>query len=536
MSVSAHTSVRVTIAAGLAVATILAAAAPVLGSTTRSAVRVPIAVPGGSIMVTYRDAASFRAGGVTTAATASSRIDTLQIKVFTPRRGQEQLAMRQLADDRGVVSIENDAPVKSTTTPNDPLWAGRQQWAHDRVALRSGWSITRGSSGVVIAILDSGLETSHPEFANRVVPGYDFVENDATPNDPRGHGTMSAGAATARGNNSLGVAGGCWGCSILPVRVLDANGTGYASSVVKGIIFAANRGADVISMSFGGFSPTTAMANAVAYARSRGVVVVASAGNDGNTAPFYPAALSGVLAVVASDPWDRPYSWSNRGQWAELAAPGCFWTTRTGRTYGNFCGTSASAPLVAGIVGLMRSANQRASGTAIESALLRTATRLSYVAYGRPNAWAAIRAAQAVTTSTATGRLVGRTNTSVILRSSANTAARAIKTVPTGTALTVTGAFVSDGQDRTWAPVRTAAGQTGFVAAWLQTFSGSAVPTVNVLLRAGPSTSATSIVTVRAGTRVSVLGSTADSALRAWLKVRIADGRTGYMAAWLLKP
>lgn len=383
--------VRLAVAALLTVAAVgsavpAAAAGPVAG------VVVPSAVAGRAILVTYRDAASFRASGRVVAAAESEALPELRMKVFRANRGQEQRAMRALAAQRGVVTIESDVPVESTVTPNDPLWPSRTSWAHDRVSLRTVWNTTRGSRGIVIAILDSGLETTHPEFANRVVPGYDFVESDSVPNDPRGHGTMSAGVAAGRGNNGSGTAGACWDCSIMPIRVLNANGNGYASWVVRAIVLATDRGADVISMSFGGFSPTASMANAVQYARDRGVVVVASAGNDGNTRPFYPASYPGVIGVVASNTADRPYSWSNRGSQFELAAPGCLWTTKTGKTYGNFCGTSASAPLVAGVIGLLRSARPDLKGYLIERAILSTATRMSYVSHGRVNAAAALRA------------------------------------------------------------------------------------------------------------------------------------------------
>jgi Subtilase family/Gylcosyl hydrolase family 115 C-terminal domain len=178
------------------------------------------------------------------------------------------------------------------------------------------------------------------------------------------------------------------------VRVLDRNGTGYAAWVIRGIIWATDKGADVISMSFGGFDPSPAMAAAVAYARRRGVVVLGSAGNDGENAPFYPASFPGVIGVAASDVSNRPYRWSNRGRWFELAAPGCFYTTTARRGYANFCGTSASTPLVAGIVGLMRAVRPDLPGYMIERALLSTATKVGYVTHGIPNAPKAIDAAR----------------------------------------------------------------------------------------------------------------------------------------------
>ena len=378
----------------LAALLLLGGASPAAGVEPGGDVAVPTAVTGARIIVTYTDAASAARGGAGVPdVRLVSTVAAINMKVFRPSPGAEQRAMRALAAQPGVDSIESEVTVESTTTPTDPLWRSTVMWAHDTVGMRSAWNRTKGTARTTIAILDSGLEW-HTEFARRIVAGYDFVENDRITNDPRGHGTMSAGAAAARGNNGVGLAGTCWECRIMPVRVLDQNGTGFAATVTRGIIWAADNGADVISMSFGGFAPSTAMASAVAYARSRGVVVLGSAGNDGESLPFYPGSLPGVIGVAASDPNDRPYRWSNRGSSFELTAPGCFWTTTTRRGYGNFCGTSASTPLVAGIVGLMRSARPDLPGYMIERALLQTARRVGYVSHGLPDADAAIALAR----------------------------------------------------------------------------------------------------------------------------------------------
>jgi subtilisin family serine protease len=373
--------------AGLLVPASVMAAGPKL--------KVPTARPDTPIVVTYRDDASFRKGG-SSAAVQAQAFGAIDVKVFDPKPGQEAKAMRELAAGAGVVSIENDIEVETTATPNDRLWASYDRWAHDKIGLRRAWDTTRGSSNVIIAILDSGIDFKHPELAGRIVQGRDFANGDWSAYDDRGHGTMSAGVAAGRGGNRIGVAGACWGCRIMPIKVLNKNGTGYGSWVTKGIIWAADHGADVISMSFGGFKPTSSMASALAYARRKGAVLVASAGNEGNTKPFYPAAYPGVLSVAASNSADRPYSWSNRGAWVDLTAPGCLWTTHRFSKYGNFCGTSASAPLVSGVVGLVRSRNPKASVAEVERAILGTATPMSYVRSGRVNAAAAIKAIEPI--------------------------------------------------------------------------------------------------------------------------------------------
>ena len=382
-------------AAAILAMSVLAAAMPAaVGAAQPDKVDIPEPKPGRSIIVRYETAAGFERGGRANAdAAVESTVPDIRTKIFTLTPGKERKALEALASEAGVTSIELDTVVTETsTTPNDRYWSTYDKWAHDQVGLRAAWDITRGSSDVRIAILDSGLETSHPEFANRIVAPWDYVGDDASPNDPRGHGTMSSGAAAARGNNTRGVAGVCWSCRIIPVRVLDGNGSGYASDVIRGITYAANKGADVISMSFGGFGYSTAMQDAITYARTKGAVVLASAGNEGNTARFYPGAYSGVISVAANRPDGGRYSWSNYGGWVDLTGPGCFWTTKTGGTYGNFCGTSASTPLVAGIVGLMRAAKPSASRSTIESVIQSTARRVSYVQDGRPDALAALKA------------------------------------------------------------------------------------------------------------------------------------------------
>jgi subtilisin family serine protease len=382
-------------AAALLATSMLAAAGPTAVAAGKpDRVEVPDPEPGQAVIVTYADDAGFRRGGRSAdVASRDADLPAIRAKVFRLTPGKEREALQALAGDPAVTSIEIDHVVtETTTTPDDPYWATYDRWAHDQLGLPSAWDITRGSSDVVIAILDSGLETTHPEFARRIVSPWDYVGDDATPNDPRGHGTMSAGAAAARGDNGRGVAGACWSCRIMPVRVLDRNGTGYASDVIRGITYAANKGADVISMSFGGFAYSTAMQDAITYARSKGAVVLASAGNEGDTTRFYPAAYRGVIAVAANRPDGGRYSWSNFGSWVDLTAPGCFWTTHTGGGYGNFCGTSASTPLVAGLVGLLRAAKPDASRATIESVLQGTARPVSYVGDGRPDAVAALRA------------------------------------------------------------------------------------------------------------------------------------------------
>ena len=147
----------------------------------------------------------------------------------------------------------------------------------------------------------------------------------------------------AAGFNSIGIASYCWHCSLMPVKVLGADGTGTTANVAAGIVWATDHGARVISMSLSGTTGTSALLSAVQYAHSQGVVLVAAAGNSGTATQTYPAAYPEVLGVAGSDPNDALYAWSNYGPWVKVAAPGCSYTTGRAGWFGSFCGTSAAA-------------------------------------------------------------------------------------------------------------------------------------------------------------------------------------------------
>src|SRR5207249_1118948 len=156
----------------------------------------------------------------------------------------------------------------------------------------------------------------------RIAPGLDVVNGDSYPSDDNGHGTMVAGIAAAAGNNALGTAGVAWDATILPVKVLNAQGSGTDADVATGITWAADQGASVINLSLGGPSPSPVLEDAVDYARSKGALVVCAAGNAGWERPMYPAAYAGALAVTATN-WSDDVAWfSNWGSWVDLAAPG----------------------------------------------------------------------------------------------------------------------------------------------------------------------------------------------------------------------
>jgi subtilisin family serine protease len=328
----------------------------------------------------------FAAAGVTEV----GRLDELGTRVVAVASGQARAPARDvLREGPGVLSVEVDGSGTIWVEPNDTLWYA--QWSERKIRAPKAWNLTTGAGSAIIAILDTGVYSGHRDLSGRVIDGHDFVNQDGNAADDNGHGTLVAGVAAGRGNNVLGVAGTCWGCRILPVKVANRSGAVRWSNAAAGIIWATKHGADVINMSFGAKSGSSTLAAAVQYAQNNGVVVVASAGNTGNRTRFYPASYPGVLSVAATKSSDTLYSWSTRGSWVKLAAPGCTWTTKRGGGWGPFCGTSASAPIVAGIAGLALSLQPGATRTKVIRALRETAIRFSSkIGGGRVDAYATV--------------------------------------------------------------------------------------------------------------------------------------------------
>jgi hypothetical protein len=258
---------------------------------------------------------------------------------------------------------------------------------------------------VIVAILDTGLDLNHPEFAGRILPGYDFVNNDADPTDDHGHGTHVAGIAVAGINNGIGMAGIAGNAKLLPVKVLASNNTGWWSDVAAGITWATDQGADVINLSIVGSSSSTALQNAINYALSKGVAVVGSSGNENVSAPRYPASYDTVIAVGATTSTNTRWSLSNYGPNVDIMAPGSsiystHWSAASGSTYRFLTGTSMAAPHVAGLVALMLSVNPNLTVEEIRQILQSTATDMGDAGYDSLHGYGKINAQTAVASVT----------------------------------------------------------------------------------------------------------------------------------------
>lgn len=256
-----------------------------------------------------------------------------------------------------------------SSVPNDEYWA--KQWDMRLIDMPAAWDLAKGSSAVTVAVIDTGV-ANHPDLTNRLIAGYDYVDNDSDPsNDLDGHGTHVAGTIAAQGNNSIGIAGVCWnGVKIMPLRILGPAGGTTAAAIQAGD-FAMQNGADVVNMSYGGYGEDPAERAKLAEMANAGMILVAAAGNDATDTPSYPAGFEEVISVSSVGPYDAPAPYTNYGK-VEIAAPGGdstlgadaeIWSTTVrfdtgGKAtfgYGGMEGTSMACPHVAGAAALLLS-------------------------------------------------------------------------------------------------------------------------------------------------------------------------------------
>ena len=340
-------------------------------------------------------------------------IPGLGVQVIAVPDGQESAVAQHLNRHAAVEYAEPDYIFHAFFTPNDPYYTP-YQWNLPHINAPAAWDLTTGSSNVTVAIVDTGVDLSHPDLSSKIVAGYDFVNDDSSPQDDQGHGTHVAGIAAAATNNSAGVAGISWGARIMPVKVLDEEGSGYVSDIADGMRWAADHGALIINLSLGGTSQSSTLQSAVDYAYGSGVLIVAAAGNEyeeGNPVG-YPAAYPHVMAVAATDDQDGHASYSNTGFYVDIAAPGGdpagswdtnprHWIMSTywrggGADYEQHSGTSMAAPHVAGLAALVWSRHDGWTNDDVEWAMeytavdLGTAGRDDVFGYGRIDAYAAV--------------------------------------------------------------------------------------------------------------------------------------------------
>jgi PKD repeat protein len=308
-------------------------------------------------------------------------IEALAVEVWRVPEHAADRALTVLQHNPHVTAAKLDAVVELTeVTPNDPWYPN--QWGMKKVELPTAWTVTKGASSTNIAILDTGVN-GVPDLKNKLVQGGNVLNNTNHTTDNHGHGTLVAGVAGAETDNGLDVAGSCWECRLMPVKIMDSGG-GFMSDLAKGIVWAVDNGADVISMSVSGANGTNAVRNAVGYASDRDVVLLAAAGNQGETAKRYPPAYAEVIAVAGTTSDDQLYSWSNYGSWVDVAAPGANRSTNKDGGVSLFGGTSSATPAAAGVAATGLATG--ASADQVRNAQQDSALPLSEIKFGRIDA------------------------------------------------------------------------------------------------------------------------------------------------------
>lgn len=378
-------------------------------------------------------------------------LDRTAVLSFDSSRSLTEV-LREYRANPEVESVEPHYQATAYVVPTDPSYSSL--WGLPKIQAPQAWDLQTGS-GVVVAVIDSGVDYTHPDLAANMwvntdevagngidddangfvddVRGWDFAYDDANPMDDHYHGTHVAGTVAAVANNGVGVAGVAFNAKIMAVKGLDSMGYGGYADLAAAVIYATDNGADVINASWGGSFSDATLSNAVAYAQSHGVVFVAAAGNsDLNAAGFYPVSYPGVIAVAASDSGDNRATFSNWGSRIDVAAPGVsIYSTFPGASYNYLSGTSMASPHVAGVAALVLSKNPSLSVVQVRDVLRAAVDDIGapgfdiYTGNGRINA---LKAVQAVTPP------VDNTPPSVVILSPANGAIVGGSLSVTGTA------------------------------------------------------------------------------------------------------
>ncbi|WP_426161562.1 S8 family serine peptidase [Pseudoduganella sp. R-34] len=322
------------------------------------------------------------------------------IHVIDVAHGSEKAIAAKLKNNPHFKFAELDQRVAVSATANDPYLGS--EWHINKIGATTAWDNTQGS-GVTIAILDSGMDSAHPDLAGNAVAGYNAYDNNTNTADVCGHGTKAAGSAAAASNNAIGVAGVAGQARIMPVRIAYNNsGTCYAyfSTMASGVTWAADHGARVVNISYANVPTSSAVQSAANYLKGKGGLLFVSAGNYNRDEGFTPTDT--MIPVSATDSADNRASFSSYGAFVALSAPGAgIYTTVQGGGYGAVNGTSFASPVAAGVAALVMAANPSLSADQVKSILFTTAVDLGtagrdiYFGYGRVNAAAAVAAAKA---------------------------------------------------------------------------------------------------------------------------------------------
>ncbi|AHE97726.1 S8 family serine peptidase [Thioalkalivibrio paradoxus] len=324
---------------------------------------------------------------------AVGRIDAINVREIQVAPQAVQAVAHALSRNPAIKFAEPDYLVElSQTMPNDPHYDNA--WHLPKIEAPTAWTVSKGD-GIVVAVLDTGIEAEHPDFAGKLVTGWNAVSQNDDISDIHGHGTRVAGTVGAATDNAIGVAAVGWNAMVMPIRVSNrTDGAAYSSDMARGLTWAADNGAHVANMSYMSWQHSTVQ-SAAQHVRNHGGVVFGAAGNGGTDAGASPTPYVVVVAATASN--DSRTSWSNFGDYVDMAAPGSsIVTTSVGSGYASVSGTSFSSPITAAVGALVMAANDQLAPAQIEQILFDSAVDLGaagwdpYYGWGRVDAGAAV--------------------------------------------------------------------------------------------------------------------------------------------------
>lgn len=334
---------------------------------------------------------------------AVEKLQNLGIHIVEVAPQSEEAVIKALSHNPHIEFAEKDLLLDlNEVIPNDPNYS--KAWHLPKIQAPLAWEFS-GGENITVAILDSGVDANHPDLSGQLISGWNTVNNTTDTSPITGHGTNVAGVVAAATNNNEGVASIAWNATLMPIRVTNrTDGQAYTSDIAEGITWAADHGADVANISFGGLLSRSTIITAAQYMRNQGGIVVISAGNTGGD-PGYSDSTA-IISVSATTSSDAKASWSSYGDYIDVAAPGAgIWTTSSGGGYSSVSGTSFASPATAGVVALIMAANTNLTPNQVESILEDSADDVSgtgwhpYFGSGRINAATAVQMAMNTSTS-----------------------------------------------------------------------------------------------------------------------------------------
>lgn len=329
---------------------------------------------------------------------ASSQIhhhdDELGVTVATPLDLNHLYEWIELwRNSESVLYMEPNRNVYVNAKPNDPML--RFQNYLEMIGAEEAWDDVQSNTSIVIGLVDTGVDLSHPDLQRNLVDGMNLIDEEQPPQDDHGHGTNIAGVLAAMGNNATGISGVLWDAKIMPIKALDANGSGSEDQLGRGIKYAVDHGAKIVVLALGLYKYSNYLQDIVQYAESKGVLLVAASGNDGQDVK-YPAAYPTVLAVGGVDENQQVEPASNRGPELDLVAPWEVFTTTIGGGYDYNQGTSMAAPQVAAVAALLWSKYPDLTPEQVRNHLRMTAQDIGTTGWDEHSGYGMLRADRAL--------------------------------------------------------------------------------------------------------------------------------------------